>query len=196
MIKFIGVLLLIGITCHEVHAQQNRKWFVETAIWFTGDAELFFIGPSLGLGVGKHVGKNWSVSTSYTWFSRQIDHAHGYYDKYRTHTFDLTSNYKLRNIFKPDAGLYVGGGVGVQARNEVCFAPEHFAETPDGIVATNRTTAVAVLNMGYQFPIHINGKPRSLSIDLKATGPYVEQSVQGNYVEILTQLMFGVRFRY
>jgi hypothetical protein len=191
MIKYIGVLLLIGITCNEVHAQQNQKWFLETAIRFTGDAEMFFIGPSVGLGVGKHVGKNWSFSTSYTWFSRQVDEADGYYDKYRTHTIDVTSNYMLRNIFNPNRGFYVGGGIGVQARKEVCFAFEHFSDTPDGIMEINETFVVGVLNTGYQFPILMKGKLRSLAIDLKATGPYTI-----DYTESVTQLMLGIRFRY
>ena len=183
MIKFIGLLLLICTTVDQSLAQVNRKWFLETAIRFTGDAEMVFIGPSVGVGVGVNLGKRLSVSTSYTFFKSSLSNPD---ETFRTHTIDLISNFHFQNVFNPAKGLYVGVGPALQFRKQEL--EELMVERP--------TYWTAVFNVGYRFPVTLNKKPRSLSVDLKATGPYSEKHPQGEYVEALTQFMVGVRLRY
>jgi outer membrane receptor for ferric coprogen and ferric-rhodotorulic acid len=181
----IAIFALIYFVILPALAQQKQKWFLEAAIRATGDAEMYFIGSSWSAGVGGHVAKKWTVSAAYTYFSLGKTKPGMPQQKYQTHTVDVLANYNFMNLFKSNKGWYAGGGVAWQSRYEEYFQSADF-------IHERKRYFTSVYNVGYRFPITLNGKPRSISVDLKATGGYREE----NYWEVLTQVMMGVRFRY
>jgi hypothetical protein len=176
-------LLAFSIICFAASAQQ-KKLFAEAAIRLSGDAELAFVGPAFSAGGGVNLGKRFSFAASYTFFAARFRDDAGR-QTFKTNTLDLVGLYHFQNVFNPAKGFYAGGGAGIQSR-----------KTSETFVIQQNSYTVAVFNIGYRFPVLVHGKKRSLSIDAKAMGPYIEHLADGDYVEVLTQLMIGVRFRY
>ncbi len=166
-------------------AQEKGEWFFESAVRLTGDAEMYFIGPSWNAGAGRSVGKKWTMSTSYTYFSCSRALPGMPKEKYKTNTLDLILNFNFLSLFKDRQGWYAGGGVAWQSRYEIFFINNTY-------LSESKDYFTSAYNVGYRFPVKIKGKPRSLSIDIKATGAYREKTS----IEILTQVMMGVRLRY
>ena len=183
MKKVFFIMAVTTLLFDKAAAQQNRIWFLESAVRFTGDAEMVFLGPSLSAGAGVALGKHFSVSTSYTFFYAQLKHP---FASFRTHTIDFVPNFHFRNPFNPAKGFYFGAGITRQFRKQ----------TPLELMIKNSAYWAAAFNVGYRFPLMLNHKQKSLSIDLKTIGPYSEKSNGGNYTEIFTQVMIGIRFRY
>lgn len=176
-------LLFFNLATIKIVAQPKPKWFLESAIRLTGDAEMVFIGPSFGVGAGVELDQRWSLSMSYTFFNSRLSNPD---ELFRTHTIDLTTNIHFRNVFTPLKGFYFGPGIARQFRKQ----------TPESNAPERHSYWAAVFNAGYFFPIIINKKPRSLAVDIKAIGPYIQSDSGSAYTEILTQLMLGLRLRF
>lgn len=168
----------------QVSAQHKIKGFADLAVRFTGDAEMALIGPNLSFGGGISVHR-WTFSSTYNFFFynyRDGDYREGY----RYHTLDLMIHYYLYDLFDPRKGFYFGAGLAWQNRHA-------FPETLEVNRPNYFTGAYAV---GYRLPATIRKKSRTLAIDLKAFGPYHEESSSGSYTEAFTQLMIGLRLIY
>ncbi|QOI97621.1 MAG: hypothetical protein HRU69_09010 [Flammeovirgaceae bacterium] len=187
----IRITLLIAITFALTATAQTRKWFIEPSVRLAVDAEAYFIGPALGLGVGYYLTDRLSVSSSYQYFNRKVTHHDGYYDELNLQSMDAVLNYFPARLAEDRKGFFFGGGLAVQWRDEICFSIEHFSDSPDGIEREQRTYFTGTFNLGYEFPVTIASKTRFFAADLKAIGPYTV-----DYTEIFTQVMLGVRLRY
>jgi hypothetical protein len=180
-------LLIIVLLCFIANAclAQPKRFFTEAAIRFTGDAELAFVGPSVGVGTGLRFGEYVAISTNYTFFHAAYT-SNGQRSTFTTHTLDVMAAYQFKEIFNPARGLYLGTGVGCQFRRN----------TPAIEALKKPVYLVAILNVGYRFPITLNKKPYQLAIELKGMGPYQEKHSEGQYLELLTQTMAGVSLRF
>jgi len=164
---------------------QETQLFIESAVRFTGDAEMVFIGPSFSIGPGIRIGKQFTLSATYTFFYDSYSDSNDN-ETLRMHTLDLLPLYHFNEITKSPRGFYAGIGLAWQNRKL----------TPESLMIERPSYVTAVFNIGYQFPIKINEKQSGLAIEWKATGPYKELSDTERYVEQFTQFMIGVRFRY
>lgn len=95
----------------------------------------------------------------------------------------MVPNFHFQNVFNSAKGLYVGVGPALQFRKQ----------EPEELMVERPSYWTAAFNAGYCFPVTLNKKPRSLSVDLKA---YSDKDPAGDYVETLTQIMLGLRLRY
>jgi hypothetical protein len=179
------ITLIIILISFSLSYSQTKKLFIESAIRFTGDAEMAFVGPSFSIGPGVHLGDRWSVSSTYTYF-RSSYTDDGAKATFQTHSIDLIPNFHFREVFNTSRGIYIGAGIAWQQRRQ----------TPESNMTEKPDYWTGAFNLGYRFPIKINDYERSLSIDLKAYGPYKEVDGINTYTEVLTQFMFGIRFRY
>jgi hypothetical protein len=164
---------------------QGSKFFIESAIRFTGDAEMAFIGPSFSIGPGIRLGNHFTLSSTYTFFYDTYSDGDDK-ETFRAHTIDLLPIYHVGEINKTLRGFYLGMGLAWQNRKQ----------TPKSLMIEKPSYLTAVFNLGYQFPIKLNEKERGLAIEWKATGPYRETSDTDQYLEQFTQFMIGLRFRY
>lgn len=185
------VLVFLAGILASVAGAQSKKWFIETSVRVAVDAEAYFIGPAVGLGVGFYPTNQWSLSSSYQYFNRKVTHHDGYYDELNLQSIDAVVNYFPFRSAEDRKGFFFGGGLAVQWRDEICFSIEHFSDSPDGMEREQRTYLTGVINLGYEFPVAMGSKTRFLAADLKAIGPYTD-----DYTEIFTQVMLGVRLRY
>lgn len=178
--------LILFLCSLECIAQDSKPWFMETAIRLTTDAENYFLAPSFSIGVGRNLNEKWSIASSYTFFgdSDQIDPNTRW--TLRTHTFDLTPNFHFNGFGDVEKKFHAGIGLAYQFRKDT---PEAFVNTPPSYLTMS-------FDLGYRFSYANFRKPFSISISLKAFGPYVETSPSETYIEILTQLMLGLRWRY
>jgi len=104
-----AILLFVFLIASCVAYAQPHKVFIETALRFTGDAEMAFIGPSFSVGPGVQLGKQFSVSSNYTFF-RSSYTDDGQKATFQTNTIDLITQYQFHQIFHPNLGFYVGAG--------------------------------------------------------------------------------------
>jgi len=182
---FFAFILLCSLSAQG----QSGKWFAEAAIHATGDAELYFIAPSWSLGGGRYIGKQWSVSSNYNYFSRSIFKSSEPKQTYQSQTVSVLLNFNFLGVLKPERGMYLGVGGAWQNRKEKLVSNNQPIEE-------RKEYFTGVYNLGYRFPVVIRERTRSLAVDLKATGGYKENSDTDAYQEILTQVMLGIRFRY
>jgi hypothetical protein len=180
-----NLLLCVLASGQPVIAQDRPTFFIEGAIHFSGDAEMGFIAPAFGVAGGIELQNRWSASLGYTYFGdtyREED----YTETIRLHTFALLVNHQFQNPFNKHKGFYVGLGPAVQFRKQ----------SPPELMTDKSYYWCGAFTLGHRFPVTVRGKVRSLSIDWRAFGPYTERSDQGDYVEVFTQFMIGLRFRY
>jgi hypothetical protein len=179
----LTILLISNLTISG--NSQVSQLFIESAIRFTGDAEMAFIGPSFSVGPGIRLGNHFTISSTYTFFYDSYSDG-GDQETFRAHTIDLLPIYHVGEINKSLRGFYLGMGLAWQNRKQ----------TPESLMIEKPSYLTAVFNIGYQFPIKLNEKERGLAIEWKATGPYRETSDTDQYLEQFTQFMIGLRFRY
>jgi hypothetical protein len=162
---------------------QDKKFFFEAALRLGTDAELVFVGPALSAGAGINLGDYLSVSTSYTFYYARISGP----ETFMTHTVDLTPVFSFQNPFDKNRSIYFGLGPAWQYRRQ----------TPEESMVEKSRYWLGSFNLGYRFQTTLAGKQRNLAIDLKAFGPYKEKKPHdAYYLEVLTQLMLGVRLRF
>lgn len=175
-----NVWFLVGLTVAGQLAAQNNRFFAETALRLSADAEMVFIGPALAAGAGVNLGKYLSASASYTFYYSRISGP----ETLVTHTLDLLPVFQFQSPFHKNKGIYLGAGPAWQHRKQ---SPE---------MVSRSAYRLAAFTIGYRFPLAAFGKPRVAAIDLKGFGPYTERDVNGTYTEVLTQVMLGMRLRF
>jgi len=179
------VILALTVFVNTACFSQDTRFFIESAIRFTGDAEMAFVGPSISAGPGVEIGNHLSISSTYTFFYDSFSSGNDK-ETFRTHTIDLLPIYHFNEIDKSPRGFYMGMGLAWQNRKM----------TPESLMIEKPSYITAVFNIGYQFPVNLKEKERGLAIEWKATGPYKENSDTDKYLEQFTQFMIGLRFRY
>jgi len=172
------LVFLLATGAGHAACQKKAVGFFESAVRFTTDAEMAFVGPSWSLGGGAQVNKHWSFSVGYTFFRDRYSQG-GYEEFFRIHTVDFLPVFHFLNPFDSRKGFFVGAGLCWQSRKATYNIenPQHFAGS---------------YTLGYQFPVMVGSRAASLAVDWKGFGPYREQ----RSIEILTQFMLGVRLRY
>ncbi len=173
---------LVAIAVATTTYGQEKKFFFETALRLSTDAEIVFIGPTLSAGAGINLGDYVSVSTSYTFYYSRIKGP----ETFMTHTVDLTTLFQFQSLFHKGQGFYIGMGPAWQYRRQ----------SPEELMVEKPRYWLASFNLGYRFTPTVGGKKQALALDLKGFGPYIENDHAGQYVEVLTQLMLGVRLRF
>jgi hypothetical protein len=139
------------------------------------DAEGFHFAPALGLGLKKNLSNKWSLNTGYTFFQSPFSGATDY--TFNIHTVDILGNLHFSNSTR---GLFIGLGPAFQVRNDEFYRIK------------NKKDLMLAINFGYDFQVKMFGGDRLLTADLKAFGP----AFYDGTVEILTQLMVGIRVRF
>ncbi|MBA2745633.1 MAG: hypothetical protein H0U44_05350 [Flavisolibacter sp.] len=155
----------------------------------TGDAEMYYIGPSIQAGSDLSLNQNFILSGYLHFFPRQIDRTYenGEFEKgsYRTFTAAILLEKKWRKRY--DKGFFLAGGLAYQYLNDDFSA--HFANWH-----RIRHILLPALRTGYSFPI---GK-HQLTAELNATGPSFykleDNGFTSNVTEILSQISIGTRF--
>jgi hypothetical protein len=176
------LMCIAGQAVAQASARAKKKekafWFFESALRLAGDAEMAFVGPALSMGGGVLLNRRWSFSTSYTFFRDTYRHDGGQ-EYFRNHTIDFVPVFHFRSPFDMGKGFFIGAGLCWQSRraSHVLLRPEY---------------VTGAYTLGYQFPVEINSRMRSLAIDWRGFGPYREAWS----AEVFTQFMLGVRFRY
>jgi hypothetical protein len=171
-------LLALSLTS----SAQQKRLSLETAVYLGTDAEGVFIGPALSAGLGFALVQQVIVSTNYTFYYSKISGP----ETFMTHTLDALITYQFQNMFNPKKGFFIGAGPAWQYRRQ----------TPE-IYAPERTSYwLGACSIGYRFPVKENKTISHLGVELKGFGPYIEKDPAGDYVEGLTQLMLGIRFRF
>ncbi|HRJ28134.1 MAG TPA: hypothetical protein PLG85_00095 [Cyclobacteriaceae bacterium] len=171
---FISLILFVGLSV--VHAQKTNLWSFEIAVRYAMDAEGFNFAPALGLGFRKSLTNHWSLNTGYTLFQSPFTGATDYI--FNIHTLDVLGLYHFSSSHQK--GFFAGGGLAFQVRNDEYYG------------FRNKKNLTLAYNFGYHFQPKLVGKKRNLGIDIKAFGPIFYDGT----IEILTQLMVGLRYRF
>lgn len=177
-----SIYLLLALAAAAQTFGQDKKLFFETALRLGTDAEMVFIGPAISAGAGINLGDYVSVSTSYTFYYSRISGP----ETFLTHTVDLVPVFQFQNPFRKGHGLYIGVGPAWQYRKQ----------TPEELMVEDPRYWLAAFNLGYRFTPTLFSQEWALAIDLKGFGPYQQDEPDGQYIEVLTQLMLGIRLRF
>jgi hypothetical protein len=164
----------------------NNRWQPYIGLHVSGDAGMYYIGPSFQAGTDFYLKKKLLLSAYFHYFRDELhtSDVNGFFEdgKYRTMTGALliqTNTAKKRT----DKSFFLAAGISIQ--NRVDTANTSYDHWND-----RRTTLTPAMRLGYFFPV----RKRRLSVELNATGPYRYGDETSSVLEILTQLSFGCRF--
>jgi hypothetical protein len=153
----------------------------------SGDAEMYYLGPSIQAGMDVDIKPNFGLSSYLHFFPRKFNRSYpdGRFEKgdYKAFTAALLLESRPGRF---SSGFSMAGGLAFQHLND-SFSSDFTNWKRE------RNILVAALRIGYAFPI----KNQRLSIDLNATGPsfynYEDNGFSNQVIEILTQLSLGMR---
>lgn len=175
------LLLLSG----RAAAQSPSKFRPYAGLHGSGDAAMFFLGPSVQFGVDYHCAEPLRLS-AYTQYARsRIDRrvSPAEFEQGRLDGLTLALLAEVHLGRTPERGMFVGAGgawqlVSVEVLNNLFYLLE------------DRAILVPALRVGHAFRLGTH----QLTAELNATGPYHVSDEFGSHTELITQLSLGTRF--
>lgn len=177
-------LLLILLAAGALPVCAQQKWHPYVGLHASGDAEMYYLGPSFQLGTDYHFNDRVGLTAYLHSYRRSITKTDPA-DYEKGHFYCLTGAvlFELRPSKKAPQGLFLAGGLAVQQVDDEfdsnwAYWDEH------------RTNILPAIRIGYAFPLL---QRHLITAEINATGPYQEQGYQSTYTEIITQLSLGTR---
>ena len=163
----------------------RHRWQPYAGIHVSGDAEMFYIGPSFQAGTDFFMSKRILLSAYIHYFGKKVKNADasGFFEdgKFKTITGTLLIQANIARNLK--RSFFIGLGAAVQGWRD------NYSSSY-GSWDDKRTTVTPAMRIGYFFPIGNN----KITVELNGTGPYTSGNAISYSIEILTQLSFGVRY--
>jgi hypothetical protein len=166
--------------------QPQRKWHPYLGLHITGDAEMFYIGPSFQLGTDLQLKKRFLVSSYIHYFGKKVNNVEygGYFENGKLNILTIAALAQLNTSRNLRRSFFIAGGIAFQYWHD--RYKNNFSDWDN-----ERNTLLPAIRFGYFFP---SGKNR-ITIELNATGPYSYGDDNSSVTEILTQFSFlGCRF--
>jgi len=176
------VFLLFAASAQPVCAQQ--RWHPYVGLHASGDAALYYLGPSLQVGTDYHFNGRIGLTGylhSYRRSLTRTDPMH--YEKGHFHSLTGAVLVELRPARKAPRGFQLAAGLAVQQVDSEFDSRWAYWDE-------RRTNVLPALRLGYAFPLL---QRHLLTAELNATGPYQERGYGYTYTEIITQLSLGTR---
>lgn len=179
--------LLIGLLLLSGAATAQRRLRPYLGLHASGDAEMFYLGPSAQLGADYRLTSHLGLGGYLHYFRRRIDRDFGNYQTEQGR-FDCLTGAVLLDVRlgrQPERrGPFVGGGLALQ------YLRDEYQTNRLRIYTLRKHDVLPALRLGYAFPL---GR-HQLTAELNATGPYSEfNDYGGSTTELITQLSLGTR---
>ncbi|HKB42737.1 MAG TPA: hypothetical protein VKC90_00020 [Chitinophagaceae bacterium] len=154
-------------------------------IHISGDAEMYYIGPSFQAGIDYRLRKKIVLSTYFHYYMKRVNKKEygGNFEKGRFKTATGAILLQWNTGRDPANSFFVAGGVAIQNWKD------RFSSNYDNW-DDKRVTLIPAVRIGYFFTPVKN----TISVELNGTGPYSYMDGNWHATEILTQLSFGIRF--
>ena len=179
------ILILFALLLLSGTVVAQRHFRPYAGLHGSGDAELYYLGPSMQLGADYHFSNRLGLTAYGHYFRRRIDWESDDYE-FTKAKFDCLTGALLVEVRlgqKPTRGMFVGAGMAVQ------HLDDDFESDWTRFHVT-RLNVLPAIRIGYSFPV---GK-HLLTAELNATGPHSEEDEYGRLTELITQLSLGTRF--
>jgi hypothetical protein len=182
------IILIILTIFLSFTALSQTKWHPYLGLDVSMDAEGYYVGPSLQIGISYRLKERLSLSSYLHYFPRRVE------EHYTDGTFEngiyksiVASLLIETNFFRTNnRGIILAGGLAVHSTTDnytSTFYDEYL----------KRTIIVGAIRIGYALPV----KNKSIAFELNAVGPYIGKKGPPPYfdqaIEILTQLSLGIR---
>ncbi|MGY2131970.1 hypothetical protein ACW9KT_07065 [Hymenobacter sp. HD11105] len=178
------LLLFLLLTVGVVPVIAQQKWRPYAGIHASGDAEMYYLGPSFQLGTDYYFNDRLGLTGYVHSYRRGITNTDpADYEKGHFHCLTGAVLFELRPGKKALQGLFLAGGLAVQqVDSEFDSSWAYWDE--------RRTNVLPVIRIGYAFPLL---QRHLITVEINATGPYQERKYLSTYTEIITQLSLGTR---
>ena len=182
--------IVCGYSCNtKEHNVYKPTWHPYAGIHISGDAEMFYIGPSFQAGVDYQLKKRIVLSGYLHYFTKRVNTIE-YGGIFRNGKFKTFTGALLfqGNISKSlTKSFFLAAGIALQRwRDKYNSSYDSWDD--------KRTTLIPAFRLGYFFPMD----QHKLTIELNGTGPYgysySNDISAGSVLEILTQISLGMRF--
>ncbi len=188
--RFIFLTTFSALFSFTSFSQSRLHPFVGVHLSMNADAA--YTGLSGMAGIDYSLSRQWTAGVYGQYFK----------DRFKLNVPDLYREGKLtmktaatlvqkRFSKKDNTGFFLGAGLAYQRRVEDYRESNMVGTFTDSI---HQSHILPAIRLGYGF----NLRQRILTVELNGTGPYAESTGSGNtrsdYMEILTQLSFGLRF--
>lgn len=178
------LIFLIGliVSCSVLSQLRFHPYL---GLHISGDAEMYYVGPSLQAGADLHLKKRLLVTSYIHYFKKKVNRTWdgGLFENGKFKTLTIAALIQFNTSKKLSRSFFLAGGFCVQKWNDT-FISDFSAWNKQ------RKNYLPTIRTGYFFS---KGKNK-LTIELNATGPYSYSDFGWQTVEILTQLSLGARF--
>ena len=182
-IILIVVTIFLSFTCLS-----QTKWHPDVGLHVSMDAEGYYVGPSLQVGINYRLKKRFGISSYLQYFPKRVEktYSDGTFENGRYKSLVASLLFETNFFRTNNKGLILAGGLALHSTTD------NFTSTFDEL-HEKRTIIVGAIRIGYSLPM----KNRSISFELNAVGPYIGKTGPPPYfeqlIEILTQLSLGAR---
>ena len=178
--------IICGDCSHtKVKDSLRQRWHPYAGIHVSGDAEMFYIGPSFQAGTDFLLKKRIVLSAYIHYFGKKVNNVGtgGFFEngKFKTITGTILIQANIARSLK--RSFFIGLGTAVQRWRDKYSSS--FGSWDD-----KRTTVTPAMRLGYFFP----GGNNKIAVELNGTGPYRSGDTNSYSIEILTQISFGIRY--
>jgi hypothetical protein len=188
--KIKGASLFLALA-FSVSSFCQSRWQPYLGLHVSGDAELFYLGPSFQLGTDFVINKKSAITGYVHYFPKKVNNSYtdGSFQKgkYRSVTAALLFEGRLGRT--PNKGSFLAGGLAFQS-----FKDDFSSNS--AMWNIQRNIIVPAIRIGYAFPFKVN----KVTIEINATGPSKykidDNPFTGEIIEILTQLSIGTRLTF
>jgi hypothetical protein len=188
--KLKGALLIVAMA-FSIFSFCQSKWQPYLGLHASGDAELFYLGPSFQVGTDFVISKKSALTSYLHFFPKKVNNSYtdGSFEKgkYRSLTAALLFEGRLGRT--SNKGTYLAGGLAFQSLKDDFSSNTNMWNMERNII-------VPAIRIGYAFPFKVN----KVTIELNATGPsnykIDDNPFTGEIIEILTQISIGTRYTF
>ena len=169
----------------KVKDTTRHRWHPYVGIHVSGDAEMFYVGPSFQAGTDFMLTKRVLLSTYIHYFGKKVNNAgaNGFFENGKFKTIPGTVLIQVNTARNLNRSFFIGLGAAVQRWRD------NYSSSFDSW-DDKRTTITPAMRLGYFLPVGNN----KISVELNGTGPYKSGDAASYSIEILTQISFGVRY--
>ncbi len=195
-------LLLLPFTTTVVFSQPNKeidtaniskkirnintgRWHPYIGIHVSGDAEMFYIGPSFQIGADFQLKKRITLTSYLHYYSKKVNN-NGNDFFFETGKFKTLTGAVLCQINTGKSlnrSFFIAGGIAIQSWMDNYSSSNNNWDK-------KRITVIPAMRLGYFFPADWH----KFTVELNWTGPYSYTEGLGYTTEIVTQLSLGMRF--
>ncbi|MFI5186994.1 MAG: hypothetical protein ACHQF0_09735 [Chitinophagales bacterium] len=184
MMKTLMIRPLLFLTVLVISIQTFPQHTLRpyAGIHISGDAEMFYIGPSFQIGGDFQLKRRLLLSSYFQFFKKRVYHPVPF-ERGSFQTETAACLVQLNTGAKISRSFFIAGGICVQRLSDDYMAIFNSYNV-------QRTNVLPAVRIGYFFSL----QKHEIAIELNAEGPYSYQDDGATITEIITQLSFGVRF--